>query len=275
MFWRHHCYYDCYHHHTWLSFRRGMIAMFILAFAVLGLLDYPHSHHHHQASAHHSHRTARAREHRARPRPRPATAHHLAQRSHPASHRRASAIGASTATASQGLTWIGFHGIELPASPAAGPHRTRGGLARGFTDTPRGALLAAVNIAVRTAADWGPAVFRPTITSQVTGPGAHALLAADLRAYAKTKQTPGGPPNQPTAVEEAYRFESCTKAAATIDLVTSGLAANGNPVLVATRLRVIWRHGDWRLVAPPAGDWARASAEVSSLAGYTIFPSAG
>lgn len=41
MFRRHHCYYSCYHHHTWLSFSRGMVSMFILAFVVLGILHYP------------------------------------------------------------------------------------------------------------------------------------------------------------------------------------------------------------------------------------------
>jgi hypothetical protein len=286
MFWRHH-HHDCYHHHTWLSVRRGMVALFLLAFVVLGLLDYPHSHHLHRAAAHHSHaaahshrarrhRPSHAHEHRAQPRPRPTSAHHRAGHGRPAGHRHSSAGGTSTATADRGLTWTGFHGIQLPASATAGPRNSRGGLARGFTDTPQGALLAAVNIAVRTAADWGPAIFRPTVTSQVTGPGARSLLAADIRSYAQARRTSGGRPSQATtAVEEAYRFEAYAPAAATIDLVTSGPGSNGNPVLAVTQLRVIWRHRDWRLVAPPAGDWAKVSAGISSLAGFTIFPIAG
>jgi hypothetical protein len=54
--------------------------------------------------------------------------------------------------AAGGLAWVSFHGIKLPASVQDGPRHTSGGLAWGFTDTPHGALLAAVNIGVRTAA---------------------------------------------------------------------------------------------------------------------------
>ena len=34
-----------------------------------------------------------------------------------------------------------------------------------------------------------------------------------------------------------------------------------------TRLRLLWRHGDWRLEAPPGGTWARTSTAITSLAG--------
>lgn len=203
------------------------------------------------------------------PRPRRITPLRAADRSAAAASRRAAPQRRPR------LTWTDFHGIQLLTSATAGPRHTRGGLAWGFTDTPRGAPLAAVNIGVRTAAGWGPTIFRPTITTQVTGPYARALLAADIHAHAQARRTPAAKPGQSTATEEAYRFRSYSPATATIDLVTSGPGANGNPVLVVTRLRVIWRHGDWRLVAPPAGNWAKASAEISSLAGYTIFPSAG
>jgi hypothetical protein len=277
----------CEHHHAWRSFVRGMVAMFVLAFAVLGLLDYPHAHHPHRAAAHHSdsrtaasgHREHRhhdrprhAEEHRARPRPKPASAHHQA-RHRPARHRRSPAGGTSLTAAGQGLTWTGFHGIALPVSATAGPRHRNRGLASGFADNPRGALLAAINIAIRSAATWGPAIFRPTIARQVTGPNARALLRADLRAYARTKAS-GTAPGQQTAVEEAYRFLTCTPARASIDLVTSGPGANGTPVLVVTRLHVVWLHGDWRLLAPPAGNWAKAAAPITTLAGYTIFPNA-
>lgn len=289
MFWRRHYCYDCYRHHEWLSFKRGMAAMLILAFLVIGVLDYPaHAHHarkpppghSHVAASHggrHQHQSGHAGSRRTRPRPGTATPHRPAMHAQPeGGHRRRSPAGAtSLATAGQGLSWTSFHSIELPVSASAGPHHARGGLASGFTDTPRGALLAAVNIAVRTAAEWGPAIFRPTIASQVTGPNAPALLRADIRSYAQARRISAGQPSRPAAAEEAYRFLAYAPATATMDLVTSGPATDGSPVLVVTQLRVIWLHGDWRLIAPPAGNWARASAPISSLAGYTIFPSAG
>jgi hypothetical protein len=42
-----------------------------------------------------------------------------------------------------------------------------------------------------------------------------------------------------------------------------------------TRIRVVWRHSDWRVVAPPAGDWARSATVISSLTGYTVFANQG
>ena len=63
-FWRSDCCYHCERYHTWRSFRRGMAAMFILAFAVLGLLDYPHGHHLHRAVTQHSHNRAVTASHR-------------------------------------------------------------------------------------------------------------------------------------------------------------------------------------------------------------------
>ncbi len=179
-------------------------------------------------------------------------------------------------TAGQNLTWASFHGIQLPASAAAGPHDTRGGLASGFADTPQGALLAAINIGVRTAAQWGPAVFRPTITRQVTGPDTAALLRAEASSYAQLRVAehlrPGQPAGPGYAVEAAYRFAAWNPASATVDIVTAGPGTSGATVLASTRIELIWQHADWRVLAPAAGDWASSATAISSLTGYTVFP---
>src|SRR5260221_8126755 len=145
------------HHHTWRSFRRGMVAMFVLAFAVLGLLDYSHGHHPHRATHHsgavtsshskrgHRDRPRHAGEPHARPCPAP-TSHHTTRHPGSASHRPSPAGDTSLATAGQGVIWTDFHGIPLPVSASAGPRYRSHGLASGFADTPRGALLAAINI---------------------------------------------------------------------------------------------------------------------------------
>ena len=178
-----------------------------------------------------------------------------------------------------GLRWADFHGIALPASPQDGPRDTRGGLASGFTDTPSGALLAAVNIAVRAAAQWGPAVYAPTITRQVTGPDQAALLHNQAAAYgqlqASARVRPGQPAGRGYAVVAAYRLAAYAPAGATVDVVTAGPGSDGTTVLAATRIEVIWRRGDWRVVAPPGGDWANAATAISSLTGYRIFPGEG
>jgi hypothetical protein len=194
----------------------------------------------------------------------------------PAHGRPPTANSSSPATAGQDLSWAGFHGIELPVSAHDGPHDTSGNLASGFTDTPRGALLAAINIGVRTAGLWGPAIYTPTITRQVTGPDAAALLHADTGSYNALRAAAHVPAGQPAgrgyAVEAAYRFDTWTPADATVDVVTEGPGSGGATVLAATRIEVVWQHGDWRLVAPPGGNWASSAASISSLTGYTAFP---
>jgi hypothetical protein len=187
-----------------------------------------------------------------------------------------SARASATADASADLNWTDFHGIELPVSAQDGPHHAIGGLAWGFSDTPRGALLAAVNIGVRTAAQWGPTIYQPTIRNQVTGPDASNLLKADASAYAALRAgahvRPGQPAGRGYAVEAAYQFAAYAPSSATIDIVTEGPGAAGTTVLTITRIQVIWLRGDWRVVAPPDGNWASSATTSLSLAGYTTFP---
>jgi hypothetical protein len=201
---------------------------------------------------------------------------------HPASAKAAQqlatpeSLGSATGT---GLRWVDFHGIQLPTSTSAGPHYTGGGLAWGFADTEQGALLAAINIAVRTAAQWGPGVYRPTIRHQVTGPDVAALLKADASGYAALQAATHVRPGQPTgrgyAVETGFRFVAYTPADATVDIVTQGPGTGGTTVRTATRVEVVWLRGDWRVVAPPSGDWANSATAISSLTGYTTFPNEG
>jgi hypothetical protein len=174
------------------------------------------------------------------------------------------------------LGWADFHGLRLPQSAESGPRHRRGGLAWGFADTQEGALLAAVNIAVRTGAQWGPNIYQPTIRHQVTGPDAAALLKVDADGYAALRAAahvrPGQPAGRGYAVEAGFRFVAFTPADATVDIVTEGPGSGGTTVRTATRVEVVWLRGDWRAVAPPGGDWANSATAVSSLTGYTTFP---
>ena len=209
----------------------------------------------------------------ARPAPAPTA---KAARPHAKRRPPGPALATSLAAAGQGLTWADFYGMELPASASAGPRDIRHGLASGFVDTPQGALLAAINIGVRTAAQWGTAIFKPTITRQVTGPDTTTLLQAEETAYAQLRAAARVRPGQPTgrgyAAETGYRFVAYTPAAATVDIVTAGPTANGTTVLASTRIQVLWLSGDWRVVAPPGGNWANAALAISSVTGYTLFP---
>ena len=75
------------------------------------------------------------------------------------------------------------------------------------------------------------------------------------------------------AVEAAYRLVRYTPRSATVAIVSEGPASNGTAVLAVTRIQVLWLRGDWRVVAPPGGTWSSSATTVSSLSGYTAFPS--
>jgi hypothetical protein len=177
------------------------------------------------------------------------------------------------------VLWSGFYGVELPVSAQAGPSGTSGGIAAGFAHTPLGALLAAVNIGVRANAQWGPRIFTTVIRGQVTGPDAAALLAACQAAYdqaAQSGQVAGGQPLGTVHVtEQAFRWITYTPAAAILDLVSAGPGDGGATVRASVQMEVVWDGGDWKVVAPPGGDWGNSAGPLSSLAGYTVFPGLG
>jgi hypothetical protein len=177
------------------------------------------------------------------------------------------------------VRWSGFYGVELPVSAQAGPYDTSGGMAAGFAHSPLGALLAAVNIGVRANAQWGPRIFGTVIRGQITGPDAAALLAGCQAAYDQAARSGGVTGGQPlgnaVVTEQAFRWITYTPAAAILDLVSAGPGANGATVRASVQMEVVWDGGDWKVVAPPGGDWGNSAAGLSSLAGYTAFPGQG
>jgi hypothetical protein len=191
----------------------------------------------------------------------------------------ASAAPALPQVSFAGVHWTSYYGVQLPSSPSAGPRRTSGGLASGYSDTPLGALLAALNIAVRANAQWGPGIFGPTIRDQVTGPDAAALLAECQSAYSQEAQaahvTGDGPLGDAFVTEEAFPWVDWTPADATVDLVSAGPGSGGTTVRASVQVQVTWDGGDWKVIAPPGGDWGNSAALLTSLDGYTIFPGQG
>jgi hypothetical protein len=183
--------------------------------------------------------------------------------------------GQSLPTRLAGLRWVDFYGVELPVSPSAGPWDLAGGLARGFADTPAGALLAALNIGVRANAQWGPRIYGPTVGDQVTGPGASTLLAECQSSYQRAARSAGVMSGRPLGrayvSEEAFRWVSYSPAGATVDIVSAGPGGQGVTVRAVTRIQVVWVRGDWRVIAPPGGDWGNSAAPVRSLRGYHRF----
>jgi hypothetical protein len=190
----------------------------------------------------------------------------------PSSSSPAPAAGAPVTTPVTdvaGLRWVHDDGYLLPESAPAGPRHMSGGLASGFADTPLGALVAMINIAARTAWEFGPAVFQPTIESQVTGPYADEMLSLDLDAYGTGATQVSG---QSYARITGYQWAGYTPQDATADLVEVGPAGDGTTIYAAIQIQAQWLNGDWRIVAPVGGDWADSATQIGSLNGYLIFP---
>jgi len=166
-----------------------------------------------------------------------------------------------------GLRWVNDQGYLLPESAQAGPHFISGGRASGFADTSLGALVAMINIAARTAWEFGPAVFQPTIDSQVTGPYASEMLSLDQDAYGNATGQADGPYARITG----YQWAGYTPSDATADLAEEG-PVSGVTMYAAIQIQAQWVNGDWRVVAPPGGDWANSATEIGSLNGYLTFP---
>ncbi|MGI8333651.1 hypothetical protein ACRYCC_27190 [Actinomadura scrupuli] len=175
------------------------------------------------------------------------------------------------------VTWADYSGlVRLPTSATDGPRDPSNGLARGFARTPLGALLAAMNIAERANAVWGPAVFEATIKHQVIGGDADAMLAGTREQYEDLRQEAavdeGAPLGRPVAQIEAYRWQGYTPAEATVDMVTARRGDDDLTYRMATRIQVRWEDNDWRVLAPPGGAWASSATRVDPTDGYTIFP---
>ena len=177
------------------------------------------------------------------------------------------------------VSTIGWHaanldGTAVPVSRQAGPRRGPWPLAAGFADTPAGAVLAAVNTAIRASGQLGPAIFTKTISRQVTGPGAGALLSAAWKDYAAAvglhpPASTGGPAGPADASARAFRLISWTADSASVQVLAG--ADNGGGAGLVVPLQVRWIGGDWRLVAPASGTFAGAAAKPD-LAGFTSLP---
>lgn len=175
-----------------------------------------------------------------------------------------------------GIKWTDFHGAELPVSVVAGPRVSQDGVVWGFADSRLGALLAAVNIAVRANAQWGPRVFGPVIRTQVIGPATGLLLRNCGAVYDRERRAAGLPDGAPlgplVVVIRAFRWVSYRPSSAVVDVVSAAPSGTGRTALAVTWVAVRWQRGDWRVVAPPGGSWGNAAAQLAFLSGYTTFP---
>lgn len=176
------------------------------------------------------------------------------------------------------VTWAAVAGVQLPYSNSAGPRVTAADRATGFSRDLVGAVFAAMHLVVRTSPRVGPQVFGPTVREQVYGPDRQALadqIDADYADARDRQQVPYGQPLEPAfAVMSGYRIDFFDGTSATVRLLLRLPGPHGDPAYVASTLQLSFLDGDWRLMAPPRGDWATVRVEVpaSAAADYTSLP---
>lgn len=174
----------------------------------------------------------------------------------------------------QDVTWTSVAGLRVPTSAVAGPTCGPQPRVACFGHTTRGGAFAAVNLLVRTFPFVGSGIFAPTIDSQVVGQHRAALLRLTTDAYTQAAAASGTADGAPLPVEQGdavagYRLVTSAAAGGPSDELTVGVLLRqvedgGGPSFTEFEVQLVWRDGDWRLVAPPWGDWRNAARPVMS-----------
>lgn len=181
------------------------------------------------------------------------------------------------------VVWQDLFGIPLPTGPP-GPRDIAGNRTAGFEQSPAGAVLAAINTSYRASADVGPEVFAPTMTEQVVGDDADVWLANVRQSY-ETERSAGRQAGSDgelvdalaEAIREdsqvwAYRLDAYDPALASVQMLGRAVPiGQSQPIFVNLALTVQWVEGDWRLVAPPGGDFTSVASQLSEVPdGYVL-----
>jgi hypothetical protein len=156
------------------------------------------------------------------------------------------------------VRWQLFGQVALPYSDTAGPAHVTQSTASGFAHTPTGALVAAAHIVTRAGSSAGRVAWQPTVTQQmVPGKDRDALL----KGLELESPLPGEPGELAQLI--GFRFVTYTGDTAIIGLVWRA----GPGVFVVSTVTLQWLDDDWRLVAPPNGNWQNLSQRAMDLNG--------
>jgi hypothetical protein len=153
--------------------------------------------------------------------------------------------------------WERFKGVAVPFSPAVGPLDVQGDIARCYAHTPRGALMAAVQISVR--------LDRSTLWQKILGQ--QVIAGEGKAAYARVRPTDRVVPDKEAAQIAGFRIVSYTPQTAVVGTVSRDPARGGRTARTTT---VRW-DGDWKLAPTSEGSAGSAPQVVDSLSGYIFW----
>jgi len=177
------------------------------------------------------------------------------------------------AAAPEAVTWTPYQGISVPYSSVDGPtSNTVSAAPTGYSHTPQGAVLAAIQAQARLA--LAPDSSWTQVTSTLVAPGAGRDAYATARAGASI--TTAADPTT-TAAFAGFRVRDYTDDTAVVDIATSMPGGQ----LTSVPATVLWRGDDWKLLLPEPDPTAADAditapaatdpAELPSLDGFTAF----
>jgi hypothetical protein len=172
---------------------------------------------------------------------------------------------ASTAlTTAPASRWELYQGVVLPYSAEHGPKTVQGlGVASGYTHDPTGALLAAVQISIRTALAPDDSWAAVLASQTVDGEGRTAYTAARQGAHIAPNSVPSSSLNQ-IAGFQVVNYTPAVAVFAVAYRTKTGTVQVGQST-------VAWEGGDWKLVLQPNGSGDTAPVAIPSLSGYTLW----
>ncbi|MFC9556047.1 hypothetical protein ACFTWF_35085 [Rhodococcus sp. NPDC056960] len=161
-----------------------------------------------------------------------------------------------------GVMWQQVGPSVLPFSTSDGPARTVDGLATGYTRTPQGAALAALQALVRVA---NPDAYQQVVDRQIL----HTPELEQMLAHSRPEHTQSG---DPTAILEFTPRPSAFRVTGWIEGEFAALqyalphSANGPYTILAAE--AVWVDGDWKLRLP---DTTPRQTQTTTLAGWTLW----
>ncbi|MET9490030.1 hypothetical protein [Nocardia sp. NPDC006630] len=158
------------------------------------------------------------------------------------------------------VQWKSWQGVQLPYSSVDGP-ATVSGAATGYSHSPQGAAIAAIQDSLRTSLSPDSLWSQVAAKSLVTGPGKDAFVLARAQ-FSITG--PADPRIAPAVV--GYHFTTYTPGRAEIALYTRF----PDKSLAAYHHVMTWTGGDWRLVLPDPGAKTPVMESIATLPSGTV-----
>lgn len=145
------------------------------------------------------------------------------------------------------------------------------GAAREYSHDEPGAIIAAINLTLRSQDLGGPQVYQAVVRQSFIGDSG-PLLAATNKDYATDRRAQGVSYGQPVSDAGtqvvAYRMDDYQPSGLTqIRLVSAEANSAGSTARVSFQITLTWSGKDWKIVAPTSGQYPYQA--VSTLAGYT------